>query len=133
MQRAPIQSNLNFNKKTILILFSTIIVLGTLIYFIYQEFGDYWAWATVFIILFNLYLIYRIRIRKALSTKIFTEEERYSDDFGTYNVHNAKHNPSETKDETIQLDNKYEECSNCSARLIPGLEYCEECGEVVEL
>lgn len=130
MESAGMGSDLNFNWKLLLKALIFVILLGGVYYLISIYLSSYFAWSVVFLILLNVYLIYRVSIRNSVSKKVFGDDDYYDTESRPSQKVPQNSDPSVEQQQSAyeEVQDQYEKCPECGEDLIPGLGYCEACG-----
>lgn len=134
MQRSPMGGGLNLTKSMLLKALLLVITLAVVYYAIDYFLGSFFAWGVVILIGFNVYLLYRVSIRRTLDQKIFGEDEFYESKERPSQVVPQESSPEIEKQQSTYeaMQQTYEKCPKCEGKVIPGLQYCEECGHQLE-
>jgi len=134
MEPAGMGSDLNFNWKLLIKALIIVSMLVATYYLINIYLSNYFAWAVIFLILVNIYLIYRVSIRKTIGNKIFGEEDFYDTDSRPSQKVPQNSNPTIEEQHSAydKVQDDYEKCPACQANLIPSLGYCEACGHQLD-
>ena len=126
MERSPIESKVKISRNVIFRVIVVVALIGIILFMVETQAGRDYTWIALFIILFNLYLLYRISIRWAIAGSP-TSVDEYLKQHGIETNHEEGY-----KGYIQRIERQYENCTKCQAKMIPGLDYCEECGNSVK-
>lgn len=130
MQRSPLGGGLNITKSLLLKAILFVIGLAAIYYVVDLFLGSFFAWGVILLIGFNVYLLYRVSIKQTLNKKVFGEDELYDSEKRPSQIVPQNSSPEVDKQQSTYeaMQQTYETCPKCEAKIIPGLQYCEECG-----